>query len=197
MVYFLARVLAYILLIPLFFVRVYGRKNYRIKSGSVVICNHKSNWDPIVLGHSIRYKPVCYLAKEELVKNKVAAFFLKRLHVVPVARGKGDLKAVKTALKLLKEGNMLGIFPEGTRSPDGNIGEFESGAALMALRADVPVVPAYIKGNYKLFRPVKVYIGEPVDLKTVTGGKASSEAINKATEYLRGIIVEMREKYGD
>ena len=75
MVYFLARVLAYIVLIPCFFVRRIHKENLNIRNGCVVICNHKSNWDPIVLGHSIMSQPVCYMAKEELFQNKVANFF--------------------------------------------------------------------------------------------------------------------------
>ena len=60
MVYFLARVFAYIVLMPIFFIKVIDKKNLKIKSGAVVICNHQSNWDPIILGHSIKTQPVCY-----------------------------------------------------------------------------------------------------------------------------------------
>ncbi|MGI6152417.1 MAG: lysophospholipid acyltransferase family protein [Christensenellaceae bacterium] len=194
MIYFLARVLAYIVLIPLFFVRVKGRKNYKIDSGCVVIANHTSNWDPIVLGHSILYKPVCYLAKEELFKGKTANWFLTRLNAVPVSRGKGDLKAIKTALSVLKAGKFLGVFPEGTRSKDGELLPFEQGAALMALRAGVPVLPVYIKGTYKPFRPVTVTIDPPIDLKEITGDKVNSEAINKGTAYLHDKLQEMSER---
>jgi 1-acyl-sn-glycerol-3-phosphate acyltransferase len=86
---------------------------------------------------------------------------------------------------------MLGIFPEGTRSKDGSILPFEQGAALLAMRAGVPVIPVYIKGGYKLFHQIKVYAGKPVDLKEIAGDKINSSAINKATEYLHDTIVEM------
>lgn len=194
MIYFLARVFAYIVLMPIFFVKVVNKQNLRIKYGCVIICNHISNWDPIILGHSVKTQPVCYMAKEELFQNKVANWFLRRLHAIPVARGKSDLKAVKTGLSALKSGKILGIFPEGTRSETGELLPFEPGAALMALRADVPVVPVFISGNYKLFHQVKLYTHPPVNLKEIVGEKTNSAAIDRATEYLRGVMQELKEQ---
>lgn len=191
MIYFLARVFAFIVLMPCFFVKRVNKQNLKIKNGCVVICNHKSNWDPIILGHSILTQPVCYMAKEELFQNKVANFFLTRLHAIPVARGKSDMKAVKTGLHALKSGKILGIFPEGTRSDNGRLLPFEPGAALMALRAGVPVVPVYIEGNYKFFHQIKVYAHPAIDLKSVVGDKTNSKTIEQATEYLQNVMQEM------
>lgn len=191
MIYFLARVFAFIVLMPCFFVKRVNKQNLKIKNGCVVICNHKSNWDPIILGHSILTQPVCYMAKEELFQNKVANFFLTRLHAIPVARGKSDMKAVKTGLNALKNGKILGIFPEGTRGDNGGLLPFEPGAALMALRAGVPVVPVYIEGNYKLFHQIKVYAHPAIDLKSVVGDKTNSKTIEQATEYLQKVMQEM------
>ncbi|WP_082989388.1 lysophospholipid acyltransferase family protein [Christensenella intestinihominis] len=194
MVYFLARVFAYIVLMPIFFVKVVHKENLRIHGGCVVICNHISNWDPIVLGHSVKTQPVCYMAKEELFRNRVANWFLRRLHAIPVARGKSDLKAVKTGLSALKNGKILGIFPEGHRSETEELLPFEPGAALMALRADVPVVPVYISGNYKLFHQIKLYTHPAIDLKDIVGDKTNSAAIEKATEYLKSVMLDLKEQ---
>lgn len=194
MVYFLARIVGFIILTPIFFVKVQNKQNLRIKQGCVIICNHISNWDPLVLGHSVKTQPVNYMAKEELFKKKVANWFLRRLHAIPVARGKSDLKAVKTALTVLKNGNILGIFPEGTRSETGELLPFEPGAALMALRAGVPVVPVFISGNYKLFHQIKLYTHPPVDLKEIVGDKTNSTSIDQATEYLRGLMQKLKEQ---
>ncbi len=195
MFYAFLRVLAFIVLMPVFFIRVIGKENFRApKGGSVVIAHHTSNWDPIILGFVVKHKPVSYMAKEELYKTAVARFFLKLLYTIPVARGKGDLKAIKTAIGALKGGRMLGIFPEGTRSKGGSVLPFEQGAALLALRADVPVIPVYIKGGYKLFHQIKVYVDPPIDLKAVAGEKINSSSINKATEYLHDKVVEMSKR---
>jgi len=197
MLYSFLRVLAYIVLIPAFFIKVIGKENLRSSQyGSIVIANHTSNWDPIILGFVVKHKPVSYMAKEELYRNGIARFFLKRLYTIPVSRGKGDIKAVKTALAALSDGGILGIFPEGTRSKEGVILPFEQGAALLAMRSGVPVIPVYIKGGYRLFRQVKVYVGSSINLKEVAGEKVNSSAIKKATEYLHNAIAGMSKADG-
>jgi 1-acyl-sn-glycerol-3-phosphate acyltransferase len=89
---------------------------------------------------------------------------------------------------------MLGIFPEGTRSKDGGILPFQQGAALLSMRAGVPVIPVYIKGGYKLFHQVRVYVEPPILLKDIAGEKTSGEAIKKATVYLHDKMVEMSKR---
>ncbi len=191
MFYSFMRVLAFIVLMPIFFIRVIGKANLKVEGGGVIIAHHTSNWDPIILGFIVKHKPVCYLAKEELFKGAAARFFLRKLNAISISRGKGDLSAIKTALTALKEGKLIGIFPEGKRSKDGSILPFGQGAALMALRAGVPVVPVYIKGGYKLFHQVKVFAGPPIYLDKVFEGKANSDTVKSATAYLQDKITEM------
>lgn len=178
-----------------FFMRVIGSKNYKaIKSGFILISNHTSNWDPVILGDAIRGRPVVYMAKEELFKKKWADFFLRQLHAIPLTRGAGDVTAVKTALRVLRGGDILGIFPEGTRTKSGKIEAFEPGAALLALRADVPVIPAYIQGGYRFWRQVTVWFGEPIYLHKEFPGKVNSAVIQEATQFLRRTLLRMREE---
>ncbi len=191
MIYGIARVLAFLVLMPLFFIKVVGRKNFKVEGGCLVICNHKSNWDPIVLGFSNTYRPVGYMAKEELFRSKPANFFLRRLHAIPISRGKGDIGAVKAALKALRAGETIGIFPEGTRSKTGELLPFGQGAALFALKTEVPVVPVYISGDYKLFRRVVVKVHRPIYLSQMYEGSTTSETITEATRYLEDIMKEM------
>lgn len=178
----------------LFFqMRVRGKENYKkIKSGFILISNHTSNWDPVILGDAIRGRHVVYMAKEELFSNRVAAFFLRQLHAIPLSRGAGDVTAVKTALRVLRDGNILGIFPEGTRTKSGRIEEFENGAALLSLRADVPVLPAYIQGGYRFLRRVTVWFGEPIYLREIYPGKVNGSTIREATALLRNTMVQMK-----
>lgn len=189
------RILAFIILMPLFFIKVKGKQNLKVKGGSVIISHHISNWDPIILGFIVKHKPVCYMAKEELYKNPIAKKFLLSLHTIPLARNKGDIQAVKAALQAIKAGRMLGVFPEGTRSQTGEILKFQQGAALFALRGKVPVIPVYIKGNYKPFHQIKVYVDEPIMLADYVGNKISGEAIKNATQILQEKITEMSLKY--
>ena len=109
-----------------------------------------ANWDPPFLGTFID-REVCYMGKEELFKNPVMAAVCRGLHVFPVKRGAADKTAIKTALKILKNGECLGIFPEGTRSKTGKIGKAESGVSLIAAMAKVPIIPAAIVNTEKIF----------------------------------------------
>ena len=114
---------------------------------------------------------------------------MRRLHAIPVARGKAISSAVKTGLSALKSGKILGIFPEGHRSETGSLLPFEPGAALMALRADVPVVPVYISGNYKLFHQIKLIYVSRDPFEGYRGDKTNSAAIEKATEHLKAVML--------
>ena len=196
MIYGLLHIVADFVLRFLFFLRVYGSQNYKsISGGFILISNHKSYWDPSILGDAIRGRYIVYMAKEELFQRPLARFFLRQLHAVPLSRGHADLTAFKTALNVLKSGRILGVFPEGTRHRDGRIGEFEHGAALLSLRADVPVVPAYIKGGYRLFRPVSVYFGEPIHLRDIFDGRVNGNVVREATQLLRSRMVALQQQF--
>ncbi len=195
MFYSFLRILAYIVLMPIFFIRVEGKENLRTpQGGSVIIANHISNWDPIILGFAVKHTPVRYLAKVELTKSRVARFFLKNLKIIPIERGKSDLAAVKSAVQAAKDGGMVGIFPEGTRSFDGSLLPFGEGAALIALRSGVPVIPVFIKsGGYRLFHRVRVIVGEPMELREIAGDKINSNALKEATLLMRETMIKLGE----
>lgn len=185
MIYAITWLLAVLVLKFSFFLKIRGAQNCRgIQGGFLIVCNHRSNWDPIVLGMSVRGRPVWYLAKEELFRRPLARFFLTRLHAIPLARGAGDIGAVKTALRALREGKILGMFPEGTRTKSGALQPFEAGAALLALRSKVPVVPAYIEGEYKFWHRVSITYGPPVDLAQMFPGRVNSLQVEQATDEL-------------
>lgn len=197
MLYRFVYVLAFLVLKFCFFIRIYGADNYeKLQGGFIAMGNHTSNWDPIVLGFSIRTRPVHYLAKQELFRNKAAAFFLRRLYAVPVARGSGDIGAVRKALEILKQGGVLGIFPEGTRSAGQDLGRFEPGVALLALRSGCPVLPVYISGGYHIFHRVNVLIGPAIDLSARYPGKPNGAAARAAAEYLRERMEELQTSKG-
>ncbi len=194
----LLRIPAWPVLNIAFFPKVFSAKNLHFKHKSIVIANHTSNWDPILLGHLVC--PVClrYMAKEELFKEGFLKKFFLALGVIPVRRGKNDLKAMKTALSALKNGQSLGIFPEGHRSDTGEMLPFEIGAAVIALKTDTPVLPVYLNcGGYRLFRRVKVAVGEMLDLKQITSGAADDEAVGLATKALFDKMTELKKRTED
>ena len=100
--------------------------------------------------------------KKELCKNKEIAALFRNLRMIPVDRHNSDMEAMRACMKVTRDGEILGIFPEGTRHHNGVMEELESGVGLIALRGRVPLIPMYITGKLKLFRRLHVYVGEPI-----------------------------------
>ena len=130
--------------------RVIGAENIPSKGAFILAANHVSNWDPPFLGTFIE-REVCYMGKEELFANPVMAWICRSLHVFPVKRGAADKTAIKTAVKILREGKCFGIFPEGTRSKTGKLGKAEAGVSLIAAMTKAVIVPAAIVNTEKIF----------------------------------------------
>ncbi len=134
----------------------------------IVCCNHISMVDPVFLFLACRF-PIFFMAKEELFRNRLFGWFLKTCFgVFPVSRGKGDTTAITTALSVLENGHALGIFPEGTRSKDGTLGNAKSGTALVAAKAKAPIVPCAVftkDGKVRLFHKTTVVFGDTLSLE--------------------------------
>ncbi|WCK56062.1 lysophospholipid acyltransferase family protein [Aneurinibacillus sp. Ricciae_BoGa-3] len=161
---------------------VVGREN--IPDGGVVLCcNHISNWDPMLLGSGIE-RQVHFMAKEELFKIPVVSQLVTAFGTFPIKRGTGDRRAIRRALELAKDNRVLGIFPEGTRSKTGEPGKALPGAALIALKSGAQVVPVYIKGPYKIFRPITIIYGQPFDLNERVMGKNNAERLDNAADII-------------
>ena len=148
-------------LFPAFF-RLFGAKDYGAENmppegGVIVAANHMSNWDPPFLA-SFLQRPVSYMAKQELFEIPIFGTVIRWLFAFPVRRGAADRSAVKAAVKELRAGRCVGIFPEGTRSKDGEVHHFGAGVALLASMSGAPVVPAAIVGTDKM-RNLRVVYG--------------------------------------
>jgi 1-acyl-sn-glycerol-3-phosphate acyltransferase len=135
------------------------------------------------------------MAKEELFRVPLLSQLIRALGAFPVRRGGGDRQAIKTAMQLLKEKRAVCIFPEGTRSKTGELGHFHLGAALIALKTRSPIVPVAIVGPYRLFRPIRVIFGEPIDPSSFLGGENDKEAAGRLTETLQNRIRQMMESH--
>lgn len=160
-------------------VRCVGRKN--LPAGAAVVCgNHSAMSDPFFLVYAAGLKHrMRVMAKAELMRVPVIGWLLKMAGVFGVDRGKADVTAIKTAMKCLKDGQKLLLFPEGTRvkngvDKDGNEGEAKTGAAMLAMRTGSPLVPVYIPEEKKWFRFTTVIIGEAYYPQLPGGGKRAS-----------------------
>jgi 1-acyl-sn-glycerol-3-phosphate acyltransferase len=162
------------------------------KEGGVLLCaNHIHNFDPLVVG-IMAPRPVHYMAKEEIFSVPVLGNIVRKCNAFPVKRGFSDREALRTGLKLLKDGHVFGLFPEGTRSKTGEIGKGLSGAGFFALRTTALVVPCAIIGPYKSFRKLKIVYGQPIDMDEIRKEKASAEQV---TELIMSKIDKLRKEH--
>lgn len=158
-----------------------GSENIPDKGSVILAANHISNFDPIVVACSVK-RPVRFMAKEELFKNRLFGKVLLRIGVFKVKRDKNDRNAIKKAISILKNNEVVGIFPEGTRSKNGELLKGLPGATYIAVKSQATVVPIGIISNYKLFNSVKIKIGKPFHLELNSDEKISSEKIVHLTE---------------
>lgn len=173
-----------------------GRENIPREGGFVLACNHVSNFDPWPLGMPLWPRRFLrFMAKSELYWFP-ATLVLDGVGAFPVRRGQADVEAIDTAVELARTGNVVAMFPEGTRRRKGLVKRFEarprSGAARIALEAGVPLVPAAIAGTDKLVRlgPLRVAYGAPVELDDLRGLDVR-DAAQVATDRLMARIAEL------
>lgn len=162
------------------------------KSGGVLLCaNHISLLDPPTIGIFLKRK-VHFMAKKELFDIVGFSWLIKQLGAFPVKRGGVSKESIKMSLTLLREGHVMGIFPEGTRLKDGQSAIGKKGAATFALRSGAAVVPVAIIGHYKAFKKMKVVYGAPLDLSAYVDDK-STEAAEHVTEMIMTRIRELKD----
>ena len=177
-----------------FRVKKVGEENIK-KEGAYIICaNHRSNWDPPILVSST--KRLNYImAKEELFKNNFIKWIAKKCCVFPVKRGKRDIESIKFALKVLNQGDILTIFPEGTRNGMEKNGKAQNGAAFLAIRTGIPVIPVGIQGVLKPFHKIKLNYGKPLDFSKYKTNKPEKDVLETVSkEIMDNIIMLTKEK---
>jgi len=150
---------------------VFGLENFPEKGGVVLASNHVSYLDPIVLG-SAAPRQLYFLARDTLFRKPFARLLLPSFNAIPMHRDAGDLTALRKAIKLLKDGHVVSIFPEGTRSRNGKLQKGKAGVALLAVKSLSKIVPARIEGTdrclprgSKFIKPGKLTVrfGKPID----------------------------------
>ena len=172
------------------------------RTGAVIIAsNHISNLDPPLISTATP-RPCWYLAKEELFRFPPFAWFITRLGAVAVKRAAGDRAALKRCLEILETGRALVIFPEGTRSATGKLGEAEMGVGMMAYRSGAPVVPVYVTGTDALMprsgRPrlarVTMSVGEPLSFRAPEGTRPGREEYERAAREVMEAIAALQSR---
>ncbi|AGA69766.1 1-acyl-sn-glycerol-3-phosphate acyltransferase [Desulfitobacterium dichloroeliminans LMG P-21439] len=145
--------------------KVHGVENFPKNGPAILVSNHVSVWDPVVAACSVPLE-VSFMAKEELFSNVLLGRIFQSLGAFPVKRGQGDTSAIRNSLKVLKEGKVLGLFPEGTRSKSGELQKGFSGMVLLMEKSQAPIVPMRVNGTQNLLTrgwgQIEVIVGTPI-----------------------------------
>lgn len=189
--YKIAKFVVSVILIPLYRLNVIGKENIP-KSGPVIICsNHISNFDPPIVGITST-RDIHFMAKGELFDKPILGRLLKAINAFPVKRGLADRNALRLGLDILKKGETLGLFPEGTRSKTGELGKPLPGVGFFALRSEATIVPCAIIGPYKALKKVTVVYGKPMNMDKYRESKSSTQ---EAANAIMQEIKSLQEKY--
>jgi 1-acyl-sn-glycerol-3-phosphate acyltransferase len=172
----------------------------------IVTANHCSNLDPLLVGINFP-KQLRYLAKEELFHNWFLGKIIRILGAIPVLQEDSNAaaSALKSFLNLLKDGESLILFPEGTRSPDGKLKPLEGGTALISIKSGVPIIPAYISGSFDAMpsgaawvkpKKIRIVFGKAIYPPNGAREKSAKESRDELTQELTKALSDMEDKYG-
>lgn len=162
----------------------------------ILMANHNSLLDPLAVGWKCYRYHIRFLGKKELVKKRFGRWLFQKLLMIDVDRHNMDMAAMRACLKTLREGHVLGIFPEGTRHKAGVMESMETGIAMIALRSGVPLLPAYISDKPRLFRRAHVYYADPIYVKDIAQRGVNKEACAEVMERINAAYHALTAEHG-
>lgn len=187
-------------------VRVKGGEHIPKKGPAVLASNHLSFLDHFILPLAT-WRTIYFISKAEHFEQPVKSWFFKRWGVIPLKRGAGDQDAFERALQVLREGELFGIYPEGTRSLDGKLHKGRTGVARIAIMAQAPIIPAAMVGTFQAmpkgqnkprFNKLEVRLGPPIDVSPYYGQENDREVLRFVTdEVMRAIQRISGQEYVD
>lgn len=187
----------------LFGLRVEGAEHVPRHGAFIVVSNHCSNLDPPLVGWATGHqvgRVVHFMAKTEMRSWPVIGWLATQSGVYFVRRGEGDREAQRFSLEALADGRPIGIFPEGTRSRDGRLREFKSGAAFLAMRSGAPILPVAIAGSHRMFpgrsrwphrTRVLIRIGDRFSLRHQPAGRLDRVELAEGSGRIRDAIADL------
>ena len=166
--------------------RAYHRERVPRRGGLLVVSNHQSYLDPILAALPI-CRPFNPMARDSLFRNRVFSWLIRSLYAFPVKRASADLGAIREAIRRLRRGQVVLVFPEGTRTRNGSIGRLHAGIIVIAQRAGVPILPVVIDGAFRCWPrerrlptlyPIRVIYGRPISREAVRDSSPEVLAAN-------------------
>jgi len=188
MFYKVARMICAIFLRILYSIHIHREcEDSDLENGAIICANHSTNLDPVLVAISVK-KQIHFMAKKELFESKFMKYLIGNLlGAFPVSRGENDIKSMKTAIRVVKEGNVLGLFPEGTRNVTGEDIEAKAGVGFIVSKTGgKPVVPITIRSGMKLRSRIDITVGKPIDLSAFEDRKLSGDDYRE----ISGIIMD-------
>lgn len=165
--------------------KIIGKENMPKDGNYVLVCNHFGKADAFVLVSLYKQK-IYFMAKKEWFSNKFKAKLFDTLGAIPIDREKADFTSVKKCLGVVKRGDILAIFPEGTRNKiNSDLQTIKGGAGMIAFMGKVPVLPVAMKKKFRAFRKNELYIGKPFDYSDLYGQRLNAELDEVLTERMR------------
>jgi len=164
--------------------RAFHRERVPRTGGLLVVCNHQSFLDPVLAALPIS-RPFNPMARDTLFRNPLFSRLIRSLYAFPVKRSAADLTAIKEAIRRLRDGRIVLVFPEGTRTRDGSIGPLHSGMVVIAQRAKVPILPMVIDGAFEAWPrkqllpslyPIRVIYGQPIPFEEIADAEPEALA---------------------
>ena len=178
---------------PFFFLiyrmKYVGTENVPAEGAYILASNHRRATDPIMLGMGLK-RQVLFMAKEELFQNKFLSWFMRKLGAFPVSRGKADTGAVKHFEKAVEDGNLIGIFIEGTRAKDDNFLPPKNGVSLISWDTKTPVIPVC---HTKIKGRIVMHYGKPLSLEDMGFEKGGAREFRNASRVIMDHIKALRE----
>ena len=160
----------------------------------IIMANHRSFADPMALAIKVKRYEIRFIGKRELAHGRLKSWLFSGLHMILVSRHATDMAAMRQCMQTLKDGHILGIFPEGTRHQPEMMQEVESGTAIIALRARVPLLPVYIDGKIRPFHITHIYYGKPMELDDLYAQGVNNDTAHQLCQRIHDVFYAMRDE---
>ena len=194
-IYTLARIIFGFLFHTIFPLRFYNAQIAdEMQPPYIIMANHRSFADPMALAIKVKKYEIRFIGKRELAHGRLKSWLFSGLHMILVSRHATDMAAMRQCMQTLKEGHILGIFPEGTRHQPEMMQEVESGTAIIALRARVPLLPVYIDGKIRPFHITHIYYGKPMELDDLYAQGVNNDTAHQLCQRIHDVFYAMRDE---